>query len=82
MPSARPAARSKKFHGPKSPEMSQDTPAAAKYSGSMSRPPNQAYWVECRASCLHNGVSNARLARRVMITLPSVYAGAGGTGRR
>ena len=48
----------------------------------MSRPPHQAYWVECLASCLSNGVSGSRTARRVIITFPSVNAGADGTGNR
>jgi len=48
----------------------------------MSKPPHQAYWVECLASCLSKGLSGSSAARRVMITFPSVNAGAGGTGKR
>ena len=48
----------------------------------MSTPPHQAYWVECRASCLSSGVPGPRSSRCVMITFPIVKAGADGTGRR
>ena len=46
----------------------------------MSTPPQQAYWVACRASCRKSpGVSPSSL---VTITLPRQNAGAGGTGSR
>ena len=60
------ASRSNEFQEPMSPDSAQDTPAAVKYSGSISRPPHQAYCVECLASCLSTA-------------LPGVAAGDGGS---
>jgi hypothetical protein len=48
----------------------------------MSSPPHQAYWVVCRASCRNRLLFAASSACRVIITLPMVKAGAGGTGSR
>jgi hypothetical protein len=48
----------------------------------MSRPPHQAYWVACLASCLNRTLPTSSDGRRVMITLPRVNAGADGTGSR
>jgi len=48
----------------------------------MSSPPHQAYWLACRASCWNRSLPVASASRRVMITLPTVKAGAGGTGNR
>jgi hypothetical protein len=46
----------------------------------MSRPPHQAYWVACLASCLNRALPESSDGRRVMITFPRVKAGAAGTG--
>ena len=69
---------------PKSPVSTQDTPAAVKYSGSITRPAQQANWVACRASCASSASCATRASRsmRVMMTFPRVNAGAGGTGSR
>src|SRR5215468_2375079 len=83
-PSASPARRSKTLREPKSPVSTQDTPAAVKYSGSMTRPAHQANCVAWRASCASSASCPSRASRstRVMMTFPSVNAGAGGTGSR
>src|SRR5215468_8306764 len=83
-PSASPARRSKMLREPKSPVGNQDTPAAVKYSGSITRPAQQANWVAWRASCASRASCPSRASRsmRVMMTFPSVNAGAGGTGSR
>ena len=83
-PSASPARRSKMLREPKSPVSTQDTPAAVKYSGSITRPAHQANWVAWRASCASSASCPSRASRsmRVMMTFPSVNAGAGGTGSR
>ena len=46
----------------------------------MTRPPQQAYWVACRASCRNSAEPGTTESRLVMITLPRQNAGAGGTG--
>lgn len=65
------------------PHSAHEMPTATKYSGSMSRPPHQAYWVLCRASCAQTAAGSGSGWRRfTMITFPTVNAGATGTGGR
>jgi hypothetical protein len=65
------------------PHSAHEAPTAMKYSGSMSRPPHQAYWVACRASWAKVAAGSGCGWRRfTMITLPTVNAGATGTAGR
>ena len=65
-----------------SPVSSHDTAAAARYSGTITSPPQQAYWVACRASCRKSADAGSSPSSRVTMTLPRQNAGAGGTGSR
>ena len=65
-----------------SPVSAHDTAAATRYSGTITTPPQQAYWVACRASCRNSAEEGSSPYSRVTMTLPRQNAGAGGTGSR
>src|SRR4029077_12985005 len=77
-----PARRSNTLRQPVSPVSAHDTAAATRYKGTITTPPQQAYWVACRASCRNSAEEESSPSSRVTMTLPRQNAGAGGTGSR